>query len=146
MFKYCFAFNYINITLGVFLINKFTVDLLKLIIARSSRPEVYLRKGVLKICSKFTGEHPCRGVISIKLLCTKAPTVQCGINPFSSCLARDIMTDVEIIEIALRHGCSPVILLHIFRTPFFKNTYGRLLLLFTYFEGQVHQMEYDIVV
>ena len=26
---------------------------------RSSRPEVFLRKGVLKICSKFTGEHPC---------------------------------------------------------------------------------------
>ena len=29
-----------------------------------------LRKSsVLKICSKFTGEHPCRDVISIKLLC-----------------------------------------------------------------------------
>ena len=27
---------------------------------RSSRPEVFLRKGVLKICSKFTGEHPCQ--------------------------------------------------------------------------------------
>ena len=36
---------------------------------RSSRPEVFLRKGVLKICSKFTGEHSCRSVISIKLLC-----------------------------------------------------------------------------
>ena len=36
---------------------------------RNSRPEVLLRKVVLKICSKFTGEHPCRGVISIKLLC-----------------------------------------------------------------------------
>ena len=31
-------------------------------------------------------------------------------------------------EIALRHGCSPVNLLHIFRTPFLKNTSGRLLL------------------
>ena len=27
---------------------------------RSSRPEMFLRKGVLKICSNFTGEHPCR--------------------------------------------------------------------------------------
>ena len=36
---------------------------------RSSPPEVFLLKGVLKICSKFTGEHPCRKVISIKLLC-----------------------------------------------------------------------------
>ena len=35
---------------------------------RSSPPEVFLRKGVLKICSKFTGEHPCRIVISIKFL------------------------------------------------------------------------------
>ena len=28
---------------------------------------MFLRKGVLKICSKFTGEHPCQSVISIKL-------------------------------------------------------------------------------
>ena len=26
-------------------------------------------KGVLKICCKYTGEHPCRRAISIKLLC-----------------------------------------------------------------------------
>ena len=37
--------------------------------SRSSHPEVFLRKSVLKICSKFTGEHPCRKAISIKLLC-----------------------------------------------------------------------------
>ena len=30
----------------------------------SSRPEVFLRKGVLKICSKFTGKHPCGSVKS----------------------------------------------------------------------------------
>ena len=35
---------------------------------RSSHPEVYLRKGGLKICSKFTREHPCRSAISINLL------------------------------------------------------------------------------
>ena len=34
---------------------------------KSSHPEVFLQKGVLKICSKFTGEHPCRSMISIKL-------------------------------------------------------------------------------
>ena len=71
--------------------------------ARSSRPEVFLRKGVPKICSKFTGEHPCRSAISIKLLC-------------------------NFIEIALPHGCSPVNLLHIFRAPFSRNTSGWLLL------------------
>ena len=50
-------------------------------ILRSNHPEVLLRKGVLKICGKFTGEHPCRSVISTKLL-------------------------YNFIEIALRHGCS----------------------------------------
>ena len=35
--------------------------------SRSSCSEVFLRKGVLKICSKFTGEHPCWSVISTKL-------------------------------------------------------------------------------
>ena len=30
---------------------------------------MFLGKGVLKICSKFTGEHPYRSVISIKLPC-----------------------------------------------------------------------------
>ena len=39
---------------------------------RSNSLEVFLGKGVLKICSKFTGEHPCRSVISIKLLCNFA--------------------------------------------------------------------------
>ena len=60
-----------------------------------------LKKGALNICSKFTGEHPCQSVISIKLQ-----------NNF--------------LEITLRHGCSPVNLQHIFRTPFTKNTSGRL--------------------
>ena len=75
----------------------------KAAIFRSSPPGVFLGKGVLRILCKFTGEHPCRIVISIKLLC-------------------------NIIEIALRHGCSLVNLLHIFRTPFLKNTYGGLFL------------------
>ena len=72
--------------------------------SRSSHPEVFLRKGVLKVCSKFTGEHPCRSAISIKL-------------------------ESNFIEITLRHGCSPVNLLHISNTPFLKNTSGRLYLL-----------------
>ena len=70
---------------------------------KSSPPEVFPRKGVLKIRSKFTREHPCRSAISIKLLC-------------------------NLIEITLRHGCSLINLLHIFRTTFPKNTSGLLLL------------------
>ena len=72
-------------------------------IFRSSHPEVFLKKGVLKICSKFTGEHPCQSVISIKL-------------------------QSNFIEITLRHGCSLVNLLPYFRTPFTKKTSGWLLL------------------
>ena len=37
-----------------------------------------------------------------------------------------------IIEIALRHGCSPVNLLHIFGTPFRRSTSGWLLLHFVW--------------
>ena len=35
----------------------------------------------------------------------------------------------NFIEIRLRHGCSTINLLHIFRTPFHKNTLERLLTL-----------------
>ena len=64
-----------------------------------SRPKVFLGKGALKICSKFRGEHPCRSVISIKLLC-------------------------NFIEITLQHGCSPLNLLHIFRALFLRTPLG----------------------
>ena len=53
--------------------------------------------------SKFTEEHSCRSVISIKLLSS-------------------------FVEIALQHECSPVNLLHVFRTPFYKSTSGWLFL------------------
>ena len=45
---------------------------------------MFLGNGVQEICSKFTGEYPCRNAISIKLFC-------------------------NLIKITLRHGCSPVI-------------------------------------
>ena len=66
---------------------------------RNSHPEVFLGKVVLKICSKFIGEHPCRTAISS-----------------------------NFIEIALRHRRSPVTLLHIFRATFPRNTSRWLLL------------------
>ena len=91
----------------LWLICNYSLDylMLKQTSTRSSLPEVFLRKGILNIYSKFTGEHPWRSAISIKLLC-------------------------NFIEITLRHGCSPVIMLHIFRTPFLENTFGWLLLFY----------------
>ena len=41
--------------------------LIKFVEFRSSRREVFLKKGVLKICSKSTGEHPCRSEIFIEI-------------------------------------------------------------------------------
>ena len=84
-----------------FWLNQFSVK----VSSRSSHPEVFLRKGVVKICSKFIGEQPSRGVISIKL-------------------------QSNFIEIALRHGYSPGNLLHIFKRPFPRNISGWLLLEF----------------
>ena len=69
---------------------------------KSSHQDVFLRKGVVKISSKFTGEHPCRSAISIKL-------------------------QSNFIEITLRHGCSPANLVYNFGTPFLKSTSGWLL-------------------
>ena len=37
-------------------------------------------------------------------------------------LQENTCAEVQFIELALWHGCSPVNLLHIFRTPFPKNT------------------------
>ena len=70
---------------------------------RSSPPDVFIGKSVLKIFRKFTGEQLCQNALSIKLFC-------------------------NFIEIALGHRYFPVYLLHIFRTPFPKNTSGGLLL------------------
>ena len=59
---------------------------------------MFLRKVALKICCKFK-EHPCRSVISIKL-------------------------QSNVVEITLRHGCSPVNMLRIFRTLFLGTPLG----------------------
>ena len=40
-------------------------------------------------------------------------------------------------QIKLRHGCSPVNLLHIFKAPFYKNTSGGLLLYFLIVLGEM---------
>ena len=58
---------------------------------------MFLGKGVLKIWSKFTGEHPCRSAISIKL-------------------------QSNVIEITLPHGCSPVNFGAYFQNTFFLRT------------------------
>ena len=79
---------------------------------------LYLRtlKGILtdkkkKCFKKYCQKQPCRGVL--KKRCSGVISINFQSN---------------FIEITLRHGCSPVNFLHIFRTPFPKNTPRRLLL------------------
>ena len=47
----------------------------------------------------------------------------------------------NFIEVAYRHGCSPVNLLHILRTPFPTNTSGLLLLITATFEKLTRNMK-----
>ena len=88
---------------------------------RSSRPRVFLGKGVLNMCIKFTGENLCRSGISIKLQSKFTEEHPCRIGI-------SIKLQSNFTEIALRHGCSPVNLLHISKIPFYKNTCEWLLL------------------
>ena len=74
---------------------------------------------LLQKIQKYLQKQPSRGVLkkkcseNIQQIYRRTPMPKCGFNK---------------VALTLRHGCSPVNLLHIFRTPFPRNTYGRLLL------------------
>ena len=79
------------------------LKLLKIVslLIRPSPPDVLFRKGILKICHKFTGEQTCGSVISIKL-------------------------QSKLTKITLRRGCFPINFRQISGTSFPKNTSGGL--------------------
>ena len=61
-------------------------------------PELFLGKGVLKQCSKFTGEHPCRCLISIKValqLCLCANKVFTFVFQYMAFSNNAAFTDVK---------------------------------------------------
>ena len=91
---------YLNIRQD-FCISRSGNRLCKVLSLRSSTAEMFIGIFVLKICSKFSGEHTSRNVILIKL-------------------------QSNFIEITLLHECYGVNVLH--RTPFYKNTSGWMLL------------------
>ena len=76
---------------GICFQSNFYIFTLLIIIFRNSHSEVFLRKGVLKLCSN---------------------------------LQENTHAEVRFIEIALRHGCSAVNLLHVFRTYFLGTPLG----------------------
>ena len=71
-------------------------------------------------------KQPPRGVLrkrwseNMQQICRRAPMPKCDFNK--------VALFSNFIEITLRHGCSLANFLHIFRTPFSRNTFGWLLL------------------
>ena len=91
--KIYYLFLYIAKITCIVIWNYFIKYRQTLTLLRSSPSEVFLGKCVLKICSKFIGEHPYRSLVSIKL-------------------------QSNFIEIKLWYGCFLVNLLLVFRTSF----------------------------
>ena len=111
----------------------------------SSPPEVLLRKSFLKICSKSTGEYPCRSTISVRLhassqmfdrvlntaLIWKQSSkglLKKGYSEIMLQIYRRTPTPKCDFKILKSHFGMfvHVNLLHIFRIPFLKNNSGRL--------------------
>ena len=78
---------------------------------RSSHQRCSMRKGVLRNFTKFTGKHLCQNLFFNKFV---------GLRP------------ATLLNKRLWHRCFPVNFVKFRRTPFLKNTSGRLLLLWVY--------------
>ena len=68
-----------------------------------------LGKGVLKICSKFTGEYPCQSAISINLLCNLTNGLQF--------MQSSLCTSITVLLLLLRYFLS------ILKTKFWIRAY-----------------------
>ena len=67
---------------------------------RSSRPEVFCKKGILKNFTKFTGKHLCQSLFFNKVA---------GLRP------------ATLSKTRLWHRCFPVNLVKFLRTPFYRT-------------------------
>ena len=84
--------------------------------SRSSRPEEFCEKGVLRNFTKITGKHLCQSLFLIKLQAL-------GLRP------------ATLFKKRLWHRCFPVNFAKFLRTSFSQNTSRRLLLVSVYFKG-----------
>ena len=75
----------------------------------------------------FVQKHPSKSVI--KKRCSENMQQICSRTLIGKCDFNKVLQLNNFIEITLRHGCSLVNSLHIFRTPFSKITSGGMLLL-----------------
>ena len=88
-----------------------------------------LVKGVRSILYWYSQKQPSRGVLRKR--CSENMQQIYRRKPMGKCYFNKVAKQSNFIEITLRHRCSPVNLMHIFRTLFHKNTYGWLLLYFS---------------
>ena len=83
------------------------------------------KAGIAAFSNKLTFQSHCR-VITFKQSPRGVLNKRCSEN-MQQIYRRTPMPKCNFIELAPRHGCSPVNLLHIFKTPFLRNTFGWLL-------------------
>ena len=74
---------------------------------QNSHQRCSMKKGVLRNFTKFTGKHLCQRLLFNKVA---------GLRP------------ATLLKMSLWHRCFPVNFVKFLRTPFLKNTSGRLLL------------------
>ena len=65
-------------------------------------------------------KQPPRGIL--KKMCSENTQQIYMKTPMLKCDFNKVALQINFTEITLQHGCSPVTLLHIFRTPFLKGT------------------------
>ena len=91
---------------------------------RSSRPEVFCKKGVLRNFAKFTGKHLCQSLFLIKLQASRPPTLS---------------------KKRLWHRCFPVNFAKFLRSPFYiEHLWWLLLWFYTSFKLRLNHF-YDLV-
>ena len=103
---------------------------------RSSCPEVFSKKGVLKDFAKFTGQHMCQISLFLKKILVSAcnsikketleHVFSCGFCKIFNKVAR--LRRAPLLKKRTWHRCFPVSFVKFLRTPFLQNTSGRLLL------------------
>ena len=78
-----------------------------MILYRTSHQRYFVRKGVFRNFTKFTGKHLCQSLFFNKVAGLRPPT---------------------LLKKRLWHRCFPMNFVKFLRTPFLQNTSGRLLL------------------
>ena len=79
---------------------------------------MFLGKGILKICSKFTGEHPCRSAISVKftpfLKNTFGWLLLCFQNRLQHpCSSAGFFSKVKLWKVVIRYKCLQKVVINL---------------------------------